>query len=381
MSDHNTFLEMRQIYLNRHAWTSQQKSLNKIPRVGFICRLTPVELILASRAIPVELFGERKQPLSAGAYMESNVCPFARNILDDALIGRYGYLDAVIVPHSCDVVTKIIDFWKAYVQTPPVYQIWIPHVVSDHAVAGLKQELYRMAEWFTRTLGLDISSQSLRTAIQVINTSRRLLRQLHRGCQEGKVQGSEFLAAALSRGIIAPEQWNQMVAGIVETLNDGKMGTSAVRLLLSAAAMEDFQVIDTVEKLGGSVVLHEYCDGYRSCRADILEEGDPWLQVASHYVRETLCPRFYQPGLRLELVREMVSTTSVDGAIAYALANCDCYQFEEMALTETLEGLGIPTISLHTNYEAQQNEQMFTRLEAFFEIVQGGSKTWQRQCQ
>lgn len=359
-------LEIEQIFARRHEYVQEKKNR---PVVGYMCKLTPVEIILAGGAMPIELFGDRRRAELADTCVGATVCPFARSILEDALKGKYGYLDAVSIPHSCDIVTKIFDLWRECVsEKKEMYQIYIPHVVNKNAVDELIIELKEQAKWMKKVTGVEITAEKLTEAVKLANKSRQMLRKLHQLCEETKLQGSAFMAAVLCRGIMDTEEWNGYAEKLISSAMNKKINVKA-RLFMSAAAIEDLQLVEMIESFGGSVVVHEYCDGLRSCHKDIEEIGDPWYNIAKFYMEETMCQRFYDPGKRFDFIDETLKRVPVDGVITYALSNCDCFLLEEVAFIEKFKSMDIPALALHVNYEAQQNEQMMTRVEAFMEMV------------
>lgn len=55
--------------------------------------------------VPYRIMGNLREPVTeADAYLETEVCPYIRNCFDRGLKGDYGFLDGVVVPHSCENV-------------------------------------------------------------------------------------------------------------------------------------------------------------------------------------------------------------------------------------------------------------------------------------
>ena len=79
--------------------------------VGLFCCSVPEELIHAAGMLPVRLLGEHEDTSEADVHFPVNVCPYPKACFDQALKGRYDYLDGMVVPNVCDMVRAMFGFW------------------------------------------------------------------------------------------------------------------------------------------------------------------------------------------------------------------------------------------------------------------------------
>ena len=86
--------------------------------IGYLCCVVPEEIIYAAGALPVRIVGTSDELERAQLHVPPNTCPFMRSCLDAGLRGLYDYLDGVVIPTTCDVVSAMDYFWDEYVTHP-----------------------------------------------------------------------------------------------------------------------------------------------------------------------------------------------------------------------------------------------------------------------
>ena len=89
------------------AW--KERSGGKV--IGLFCCSVPEELIHAAGMLPVRLLGEHEDNSEADVFFPVNVCPYPKACFDQALKGKYDYLDGMVVPNVCDMVRAMFGQW------------------------------------------------------------------------------------------------------------------------------------------------------------------------------------------------------------------------------------------------------------------------------
>src|SRR4030042_335717 len=84
------------------AWKAQGKKV-----VGYRCIYVPEEIIWAADMFPYQVYGTPEAVSLADSYFQSCVCEFVRNIFDHALDGRLAFLDKLVMPNTCDAMTRL----------------------------------------------------------------------------------------------------------------------------------------------------------------------------------------------------------------------------------------------------------------------------------
>ena len=161
--------------------------------IGYLCCVVPEEIIYAAGALPVRIVGTPDELERAQLHVPPNTCPFMRSCLDAGLRGLYDYLDGVVIPTTCDVVSAMDYFWDEYVTHPRrpnpvraqdtrpfVYHINYPEKTTGSAplrfyeavVSEFKQEL-------ERAFHHPITDDDLSRAVGVYNEHRQQMMRLY----------------------------------------------------------------------------------------------------------------------------------------------------------------------------------------------------------
>ena len=135
-------------------------------------------------------------------------------------------------------------------------------------------------------------------------------------------------------------------------------------------AVPNWKVPLLIETSGAVIVGEESCVG---------ERGNRWLtEVKGETVDEMLdaitdryfnidCAVFTPNPSRVGYVKEMVKKLHAQGVVHYSLQFCQPYLMESGPVEKELEGSGIPTLRLETDYGQEDAGQLRTRIEAFIE--------------
>ena len=78
----------------------------------------------------------------------------------------------------------------------------------------------------------------------------------------------------------------------------------------------------------------------------------------------------HHPGRRLEYLKTLITNHQIDGVVFIQYSFCDPDAFESRSLSHHLEKkMGIPTLTLVTDPQLTNLNQMITRVEAFMEKI------------
>ena len=359
---------------NRHHSAEEFSGHRKL--IGFFCDFVPEELLHAAGFTPVRITGTRRPISLADRHLQSNVCSFARSCLDLALDGTYGYLSGVVIPHSCDVITKMNDLWAYRVERPDFcHYLWYPHKVNDpSARSAFVEEVRRLRSCLEEFTGSEIPDESLRESIVLYNANRRLLQQAYelRKADPPALSGTEALGLTLSSVLAPKEDHSRRLTRLL-----GALGTrdplegGRPRILVSASVLDDLDLMEAIEALGGTVVADDVCTGIRYFWGDVREGGNPVEAVADRYLQKIPCPRTFDSGARIDFLMNNVSEYNVQGVIVYILRCCDAHLFQLPGLQERVKAGGVHVLYLQGDHSAPISEETRNRIAAFLEMIGG----------
>jgi len=362
---------LRRLRNDRHqdAREWKQRTGNKV--IGVFCCNVPEELIYAAGMLPVRILGEPEEATEANLHFPTNVCPYLKRCFDQALKGRYDYLDGLVVPNVCDVIRAMYGSWKLNLDTPYVQFLEVPQRISPQGVEFFSQVLARFQSSLEELSGNSVSSESLRHAIDVYNRNRALLHQAYELRQQGLVSGVELQGMVLSSMLMPKEEHNQLMAQYLDEAGQRHASGEGVRLFVSASMLDNTDFFQLIEDCGGRVVADDMPTGSRYFFYQVDGEAEPLKALAQRYLERVPCPRKMLPQARYQYIIETMAGAEVQGAIIHNLKACDCHLYEYPFLKEMLEGKGLPVLFFRGEETEAEREAHRDDIEAFIEMLRG----------
>ena len=339
--------------------------------IGVFCCDVPEELIYAAGMLPVRIMGEHEEATEGNLHFPTNVCPYPTNCLDQAIKGRYDYLDGVIVPNVCDMVRAMYGAWKLNTAIPNVYFLEVPQRISNHGVEFFRENLAKFQSALEEISGNSISSESLRQAIDVYNRNRDLLRQAYEMRMQGLISAVELQEMVLSSMLMPKEEHNQFMVQYLEEASQRHPSGDGVRLFVSASMLDDTDFFQLIEDCGGRVIADDMPTGSRYFFYSVDSGAEPLEALAKRYLERIPCPRKMLPQARYQYITETMAGAEVQGAIIHNLKACDCHLYEYPYLKEMLEARGLPVLFFRGEETEAELETQRDDIEAFIEVLRG----------
>ena len=118
----------------RHQAATAWKEQNKGKVLGTFCCCVPEEIIHAAGMLPVRVLGEHEETTEADLHFPTNLCPYGKSCFDQALKGRYDYLDGMVIPNVCNIIKAMYGFSRLLLGVPYVYFLEVPQRLSSNGV-------------------------------------------------------------------------------------------------------------------------------------------------------------------------------------------------------------------------------------------------------
>ena len=364
--------EFRKYRQNRHQEAMRWKKETGKKVIGVFCCDVPEEIIHAADMLPVRVLGDHEEATEADLHFPTNVCPYPKNCFDQALKGRYDYLDGLVVPNVCDMVRAIYGFWKNSFDLPYVHFLEIPQKISRHGADFFSQQLVLFKESLEEFSGKEISDQSLRHSIEVYDQNRALLHKVYelKRMSPPLLSGVEAQEIVLSSMLMPKESHNSQLNRLLEQVQsrDGAP-EEGVRLFVSASMLDDPDFFELIEECGGSVVADDMPSGSRYFFYPVGSGKEPIPAMAERYLNRIPCPRKMLPQDRFDYMREVMQGAGAKGVIIHNLKACDCHLYEYPYLKQRLEEEDLPVLFFRGEETASEREQQRNNIEAFVEML------------
>ncbi len=352
------------------------------PRIGLLCNVTPVEIVLAAGADPVRLdCGNSAAAVAGEELLAGDVCPLAKATVGVFMRGDGlpATCDAFVVPATCDAKRKLGEILADY---GPVFPLSLPgdkdtarH--ADEAAAELK----RLAAFVGGITGSAPTRNTLRAAIALANHRSDIVHRL----QEARIAHPGALSirdlfVCVQASLFSPEPLETWVKHAENLVHEVRAFTAERRdlrrrVVLTGAPIiwPNFKVLNVLEECGALVAADTLCSGAQACIDPVVlaeTSFDACIRaLAARSVFGALCPCFSSQATRLSRVLDLVEKTRADGVVQYALRLCQPFDIENYRLERVLKERRIPFLNLRTDYSLEDTEQLRVRIEAFLETV------------
>ena len=232
----------------------------------------------------------------ANYYMTTRNCPYVRAILERAIEGGYNYLEALFGAEGCATMERMEEH---FFLINPVKNEKFFTTIIDPPMKGDKTSLdyykaqlrLKVLEPLRDKLGVDISEEAIRAAIEQSNVVNRLVTEIgaFRKADNPAITGYEFHVIQLVTQV-CPHAY--IIPYLEETLEELKTREPEpkfpfrARVALVGSEVDDPEFTKLIESCGAMVVADRYCFGSFPGREIIeIKDGESAFDaVCRHYL-------------------------------------------------------------------------------------------------
>jgi benzoyl-CoA reductase subunit C len=372
--------QFNDIWELRHEYATDWKKRTGGKVLGYFCTYAPEEVLYAAGVLPVRILGGHETPSLVTPHVFDMWCPFCRDCLNQGLQGKYnGYLDGIMETNACLHARQAFGAWVLHVPTPWHYWYVMPNAVrSPRAKKFLRGELEEFKKAIEEWTGKTISDKDLDEGIEIMNTNRRLMKQVYefRKQPNPPITGTEAMTMVWASQLMDKREHNKMLAELIEALPKRKLEReTGVRLMIIGSENDDRPFMEMVEKdLRGTFVIDEHCTGSRYFWNEVIPDKDRLQAIANRYLDRVPCPN-KDWGMednsrkRFPHILQLAKDYGVQGAILVQQKFCDPHELDIPSLRRYLESNGIPCYFLEFEVTVPVG-QFKIRVEAFLEQIE-----------
>jgi benzoyl-CoA reductase subunit C len=344
--------------------------------VGFLCPYTVEEIVHAAGFTPVRISPPRSSRELADAYIPANFCPYLRHVVDLGVRGAFSEYRSVIVAHSCDGARRAIDVLREYTSGVDLFFLDLPKRADESAVSYFRGQLVRMTRFFEELSGKPVSDKDLRSAIDLYNENRRLLERIYtlRESSPSMVSSETMVRLLEVNAVNSKERTNPLLERTIEELESSVISSTVdsqgkKRIFVSGNLLDYGSFLSEIEAAGGAVVGDDFCFGGRYYCGEADPGEDPLQALARRYLSRVPCGRMENYKDRFDRLVERVNLSKARGVVYLGLKFCDNFLTDYPILKVRLDGVGIPSLLLESEYFPAGTGQLRTRIEAFIEMI------------
>lgn len=249
----------------------------------------PVEIALATGHMPMAIqpLPDRPTPL-ADEWVNPTFNPEWRLILDQLLSDELTFLRVVVAVSKAQA-----DSWVYYSAREILRQEVKNNIppLHNYALLGMREptvkkygrlELDALERRLAANSLNDATDESLRAAIETMNTIRAAWRQLDQARRAGRLSGCDAIKLLSASHFMHP---NDYISAINQALGRLPMeGDNKPRIaVISSTGLGDMLLHEAIEKGGATVVAEGDWWGSASITPDIVAGDDPMQAIYEHY--------------------------------------------------------------------------------------------------
>ncbi len=344
--------------------------------IGNFCSYTPEEIIHASGANPVRLFGTEAEISLADAHLQAYCCSLVRGALEQGLSGKLDYLDGTVFPHTCDSMQRLSDIWRLNTDFKFFSDIVFPvKLNTESAFEYIKDILQKFRKDLEKGFNIEITDDNLWDSIRIYNKIRKSLNKIYELHSDNPelISGRDLYIIMKSCMIFDRAIQAEKLEVLVNEIKDGKYKAqlnNEKRIIISGSICTHPDIYGILEEAGGTVVWDDLCTGTRYFESEISETGDPITAIAGRYVKRPVCPaKHISLTSRGEYLVKSAKQKKAHGVIFLHLKFCDPHSFDYPYLKEYLDKEKIPSTLIEIEEHQIAEGQLRTRFETFVEMI------------
>jgi benzoyl-CoA reductase subunit C len=338
----------------------------------------PEEIIHAAGMLPITMLGGGDKITAADKYLQPYLsCGLMRSNLDTGLLGKFDFLDGVIIPDICEPTQMVADIWRLHVGHPFHHNLMIPLMTSsprsrDYSIG----EFNRLKTALGQFVGRAITDEALRRSIAIYNENRRLLSRLYDLRREPSfpLNASDVANIVLTSMLMPKEAHSQLLASLLSALDSHVAlgnASSIAKIVLTGYTCDrpENDLLDFLESMSARIVDDDLYVGRRYFHALVSESVAPIEALADRYLAALPCVTRQGDTMWSDFIIKMASEAGADGVLVVPLKYCDPVGFEYPHLKAGLDQAGIPHLMMELDERGSGRGMARTRLQAFMELV------------
>ncbi|MFC1987010.1 2-hydroxyacyl-CoA dehydratase subunit D [Chloroflexota bacterium] len=342
--------------------------------IGVIGSYVPAEIILAAGALPWRITGSWHPNTPLASVHRSNFAePYGTHVLESLLEGELDFLDGAVIADWDVGIRRLWDVWDEQKEAPPAHLLYVPRNLIPPAYDMMAKELNKMADFIQALVGNTITTESLRSTVNLYNKIRTLIMSLYelRKREVPPLSGAEFLGLTTTAMVMPPEEFANQLEALLGYIEHRKnpVKNPRPRILVSSDFLDNPAYIELIEEAGSLVAMDDLDTGSRQFfqLVDLASE-DLISSLATRYLDSCVAPRTVSWDEQMEQVIRWVRKFNIDGVIELPFFS-HTRPLRAIMFRDSLNKAGIPNISIMREYHFANSGQLLTRIQAFLESI------------
>src|SRR3989304_4510701 len=307
---------------NKTSIANVQLDDDNMPKVGYFCTYTPVEIIRAAGYHPVRIKGSNEENGAGGeSLLCSNICSYIKTLTDQKLSGNLDHLEGIVFTNSCDGMRRLYDAWIRMDNYKKFnYFLDIPRNSDEASIQYFADEIQTFKEKLENHFKLKIQKEDINRSITLYNGMREKVTVFLQKQWNGYVGHSGYeIYSLLKQGINAvPEKFQDYVStltSLMKKISDVPESKTMPKLFIWGSILENEEIIKMIEDAGARVVLDDLCTGSRYFDKKVDITDNPYKSISERYLKRSPCSRMVDVFGRIKNIISLIERRAISGEI------------------------------------------------------------------
>lgn len=344
--------------------------------IGCVPYHTPDEIIYASGAIPVGLWGGKPEFSKADKYLQSFCCGILRAIVEYSANGTYDILKAIVVPTFCDSMKCALENLKLS-SSQNLKIIGMGYGQQRKLKTGQEytiSEYKRIKHEMEKLQASVITDEMIKAAFYVYEKYRLTMSRFEEVASKHLDRITSFKRAMIIKAGLYMDkaEYTDLVQEIIDGLrSEGEDRFDGKRVIVTGIMAEPSEILHFFDEEGLRIAGDEMSLGSRIWRTPARKNvEDVYMKIALRFADAKADPFMFEPEkLRGWYIQELVRKYNADAVIVMMMKFCDPEQYDYPIYKTEIEGAQIPMLYLETDQQTIGLEQIRTRIQSFAETL------------
>lgn len=347
--------------------------------VGCFPIYSPEEIVHAAGMLPIGMWGGQTAGRLSDKYLQSFCCSIMKVNTEQALMGKYDFLSAVIITTFCDTLKCIVENWK--IASPQLNIIPIVYPQNRKIKVGkefMRAEFLRVKEELERVIGKTITQESLEESIEIYDNYRATMQEFvelvpyYPTALNPKTRHLIIKAAYFMDKKSYTEKMKQLITEIKKT---PKEETKKKKIIITGLISEPIGLLEIFTDNQMVIVADDLAHESRQFRTIAPKIGDALDRMVERISLQDGCAFLYDEAKnRGQMLIDLKNKYEADAIVICQLKFCDPEEFDYPILKKELEAANIPNLYLEIEQQMDSLEQLRTRVQSFAEMLTQDSK-------
>jgi benzoyl-CoA reductase/2-hydroxyglutaryl-CoA dehydratase subunit BcrC/BadD/HgdB len=322
--------------------------------IGYTCPYVPVELLSAAGFQPYCLLHGDYELMQQGTlYARIDACPLVRANIAYVLNHRERFA-ALVGTTGCDMSRRMFDVISEHADIP-VFVMNVPRTDNPNMYSD-------EIDWLVRELS-HLSGKDILPDITHEITKWKAARIVLRGFDEKRAAAVSLVSTSDFHGPARSFYKGDIDKVLISRVAENESQRPRVFMIGSELSYESTNFLDLLEE-EVRIVGDDMCGLSRPLHVNIKENTIDGIKRA--YYEQPPCI-YRRPNHEFhKFISAQIMGRTCEGIIGFTLDYCDAYEFE----MRTMESIyGLPLLRIRTDYAAEKESQLKTRIAAFGEML------------